>query len=103
MHACQVPCERGTPIPRPHRERQIVGRPLARELPPTRAAHDARTKTSHAPAPAPCVLRSLKDNKGGSMTTSTTRFEVGRILATPGALAVMRAAGESALGFLKRS
>lgn len=37
------------------------------------------------------------------MTTSTTRFEVGRILATPGALAVMRAAGESALGFLKRS
>jgi hypothetical protein len=75
----------------------------ARELPRTRAAHDAPTKTSHAHAPAPCVLRSLKDNKGGSMTTTNTpRFELSRIFGTPMALAVVKRAGESALGLLKR-
>ena len=35
-------------------------------------------------------------------TTSTARFELGRILATPGALRVMEEAGESPLRLLKR-
>jgi hypothetical protein len=35
-------------------------------------------------------------------TTTTTRFALGRILATPGALRVMQEAGESPLRLLKR-
>ena len=35
-------------------------------------------------------------------TTTTTRFPLGRILATPGALRVMQEAGESPLRLLKR-
>ena len=74
---------------------------MAREVPRTQPAHDEGAKTSHAPAPAPCVPRSVRDNKGGSMTTTTTtRFALGRILATPGALRVMQEAGESPLRLL---
>jgi hypothetical protein len=36
------------------------------------------------------------------MTTTTARFELGRILATPGALRVMKEAGESPLKLLRR-
>ena len=36
------------------------------------------------------------------MTTTTTRFALGRILATPGAINAMREAGESPLRLLKR-
>jgi len=35
-------------------------------------------------------------------TTTTTRFQLGRILATPGALRALREAGESPLRLLKR-
>jgi hypothetical protein len=46
----------------------------------------------------------VKDNKGGSMTTTaaTPRFDLGRILATPGALKAMREAGENPLKLLRR-
>jgi hypothetical protein len=36
------------------------------------------------------------------MTTTTTRFALGRILATPGAINAMKDAGESPLRLLKR-
>ena len=36
------------------------------------------------------------------MTTSTARFDLGRILATPGAINAMKAAGESPLRLLRR-
>jgi hypothetical protein len=39
---------------------------------------------------------------GGSMSTQQARFQLGRIVATPGALEALAEAGQSAIEFLRR-